>query len=79
MEHLQDPESRDHFQKLLLNTHADPVWNRLRRILELEAEALERKELTPKQYEHAAWPYLQAHRNGQRQAIQLLQDLLKLE
>lgn len=73
------PDSRENFHNLLLNTHADPVFKRLRDIIDQELTALDRKEITSNSYDNAAWPYLQAHRNGQRQTLQFLKDLLKLQ
>lgn len=71
------PEKREDFKNLVLGETRNPVLIRLADILEEKRVSLETSERSPKVYENPNWAYLQAHTNGMRQAISLIEDLLK--
>lgn len=75
-QHLNTEEEKDKFKKEILS--ARTVLDRLTTIIREDEEQLDRSESDIRAYNVAAWPYLQAHKNGTRQymrAVQLYTDL----
>lgn len=72
--HLQDPERREEFRKLLNNSTT--VFSRLLQILEEEERNIERKENSPDDFSDPSWSHKQAFRNGDRSRLQRIKDLL---
>jgi hypothetical protein len=73
--HLPE-DKRDAFKQLILNSNRDPVLGRLLELVETKRESLEASERSAKIYDNPSWAFLQAHNNGMRQALQLIEDLL---
>ena len=72
--HLTDPDKRESFEKTLRNNTL--VLARLRDIVDEWEQAILREETKPDQYSTANWGMLQAHKNGNRETIKRLKDLL---
>jgi hypothetical protein len=73
---IKDPALKAKFQEGVRSQLSGAVFKKLRLIIEQELRALDQKERSTNQYEHAAWPYYQAHMNGQRDALKLVMDLI---
>lgn len=76
-QHLKDQEDIERFKNSLLGQKW--LLNRLSEILEEEEQSLDRSETTNKVYENSNWAYLQAHKNGYRQALSVLKKLVNLD
>lgn len=74
VKHLTDPDQKENFEKTLRNSTL--VLARLRDIVDEWETTILREETKPDQYAVANWQLLQAHRNGDRERIKKLRDLL---
>lgn len=74
--HLKTKDEQSKFVETLLNHSTDIVLRRLYLILVNLLEDLERKETTEESYTNSAWPYKQAHINGQKETLRKILDLL---
>jgi len=74
LKHLSEPDRRESFEKTLRNNTL--VFARLQDIITEWEETILRQETKPDQYSVANWAELQAHRNGNREIIQKLKDLI---
>lgn len=72
--HLQDPDKKEAFEKTLRNNTL--VIARLRDIVDEWEATLLNEETLPNQYSVANWTELQAHRNGNREMIKRVKNLL---
>lgn len=75
--HLSDKSEKEEFQNYIRSSKT--LLNRLRDILAEEDQRLSRSELSEKQYDTVNWTYLQAHKNGFRQALSLIKQLVDLD
>lgn len=75
IQHLSGDEKKK-FLEVLQNHSTDLVLLRLKEIVKSKAKALEASERNPEAYGNAAWPYKQAHNNGARQTLKMVEDLL---
>jgi hypothetical protein len=73
-EHLDTAEKRENFEKTLRNNTL--IFARIQDILNKWDAGILRAETKPDQYSVANWEVLQAHRNGNREIIQKLRDLV---
>lgn len=75
-QHLTTPEDKKSFEKEIHS--AKRVLDRLTQIIDEDLHAQDKSEMDQRSYTIPNWDYLQAHRNGVRQAhknIKLLVDL----
>lgn len=66
-------DEQKEFKELVLGSQK--VLDKLRKICYNRLEMLVEK-VSDKDYQNAAWPYLQAHKNGQIEELRLLLDIL---
>lgn len=75
---IKDPEAKVRFENSLVGSRQ--VLDRLKEILsEIETTDLDRSEMEPKSYESPSWAFRQAHKNGFRQAIHLIDKIITIE
>lgn len=71
------PESeREAFKEYLLSQSKHKALKRLRDIVQNRRQVLEGEERNPSCYSDQCWAYRQAHQNGARQVLKILEDLL---
>ncbi len=75
--HLKTKDEQDRFQEAVWNNYNNVVVKRLYSIIEKNIEELDRKSSSHEAYTNTAWPYLQAHINGEKEAYKKLLDLLE--
>lgn len=76
--HLPAKSDKDKFLKDLAHTLThDKTIKRLRELLQEEHDKIRQEELSRQAYDNPAWPYLQAHFNGQIRQIERLLKLLE--
>lgn len=71
-QHCKDEEDAKRLRKYLENSQE--IFEVIRSVLDAEYERLEYT--SRKDYKSAAWPYYQAHTNGEREAIDRIRKLL---
>lgn len=71
-----DSEEKQKFIDYLKNQYENSVLIKLKKIVREKRESLEATERSPEIYGNAAWPYKQAHNNGARQMLKMVEDLL---
>lgn len=75
---IKDPEEKVRFENSLIGSRH--VINRLKEILkEIEEEDLDRSEIDPKVYDSPSWSHKQAHKNGFRQALRIVDTIITLD
>ena len=75
--HLDSPEEKERYEKSLRNSKW--ILEHLSELLiKVEADVT-RQEISPRAYDNANWPYRQAHSNGFKQAIRVVQQLISLD
>lgn len=74
--HLKSQKEKKEFEELLRLTNRQ-VLERLDQILDSYQVSIDKNETSLKQYDSPSWPYLQAHQNGMRQGLSMVQDLFK--
>lgn len=72
--HLQDPARKEGFEKALRNNTL--IMDRLYDILTEWERGVLAAETSPAEYDAASWSHKQAHRNGNREIIKKLKDLV---
>ena len=72
---LTKEDSEEFLRVLSLETDS-VVYKRLKSIIETKRKSLECSERTPDNYNNPNWAYLQAHNNGSRQMLVMLENLL---
>lgn len=72
--HLSDPQRQIDFEKTLRNNTL--IFARLEEILNEKERSVLSEETSKSQYSIPAWSELQAHRNGNREIIKWLKDLI---
>lgn len=72
--HLADQDRREDFEKVLRNNSL--LFKRLNQIAQEWEAALNSEEASKDQYLSPSWSHLQAHRNGSRDTIKKLKDLI---
>lgn len=75
--HLKTDEEKDRFRNKV--NSAKVVLQRLIELLDEEEDSLDRSELSQMAYDNANWPYLQAHKNGYRQALSIVKKIITLD
>jgi len=76
-QHLKDPQEKQHFVNDI--TNSKPVLRHLMTMLDTEERILNRSEMDPSAYNSPSWGYLQAHKNGFRQALFKIKQLIDLD
>lgn len=74
IKHISDPQRREDFEKTLRNSTL--IFTRQNEILDEWERVLLNEETKKDQYSFGSWQCLQAHRNGNREIIQKLRDLI---
>lgn len=72
--HLKDPDRKAGFEKTLRNNTL--IMDRLYDILTEWERLVLASETNPADYDAASWSHKQAHRNGNREIIKKLKDLV---
>lgn len=75
--HLKDPQEIERFKNSFLGSKM--VLERLKALLEEEEAGLDRFELDPKSYDTSNWAYKQAHTNGFRASLKMINKLINLD
>ena len=73
VKHLKDPEEIDKLNKAILGSVV--IRNRLTQIIKEKLESIDNTECSVSDYDSPSWSHKQAHRNGQKTA---LNEVLKL-
>lgn len=73
---LNDPEAKENLELILRNSTTS--FGRLKEILDDQLRELDGQEMTPN-YTDASWSHKQAHRNGVRQKLTEVIDLITLD
>jgi predicted alpha/beta superfamily hydrolase len=68
-------EDKDNFKVVLLNNTNNLVLIQLKAIVQRTIKNIEAEERT-EDYHDAAWAFKQAHKNGARQQLKFIEDLL---
>ncbi len=76
-EHLKTDEEKEAFRKKIYS--AKEVLDRLKNMLEDDYMLLDRTEEDQRIYGIANWAYLQAHKNGNRQVLKTIHNLVNLD
>lgn len=76
--HCKTPEEKQELQESILRTRWLLDLLNKNVLNELE-EDLNQKEVSPRMYEVPNWDYRQAHNNGFRQCLQLMQKITNLD
>lgn len=71
------PETKEEFLKVLSLEKDSVVYNRLLEIIKIKKASLEAVERGTETYSTPNWAYLQAHNNGARQTLLLIENLMK--
>lgn len=75
--HLKSPKEKEDFERYVLGSKS--LLNRLKDIVEEKEKALDRSELSIETYSIPSWDYRQAHKNGNRESLQWLKQLVDLD
>ncbi len=75
--HLRSAKEKEDFEHYVLGSKA--LLNRLKDIVEEKEKALDRSELSIETYSIPSWDYRQAHKNGNRESLQWLKQLVDLD
>ncbi len=73
LKNIRDPKKREDAEKTILNSTI--ALGRLREILEDFEQEVLKEEVSEENYDKASWAYLQAHRNGKKQALRTIKKL----
>lgn len=76
-QHLESEDEKEKFHNSLISSKV--VLDRLIQLIDEEVQALGKSELDQKNYTVANWPYLQAHRNGNKQTYAVIRKLIDLD
>lgn len=72
--HLQDQQKKEDFEKVLRNNTL--IFDRMFAILQQWEDDINKKERGQEQYKQAGWMPQMAHRNGNKEIIHKLKDLI---
>lgn len=75
--HLKTDEEKDRLKTHILGSK--PVLNRLKELVSEELDGLDQRELNDKIYDLPNWDYRQAHGNGYRQAMKVINKIITLD
>lgn len=75
--HLHSAKEKQDFETYVLGSKA--LLNRLKDIMEEKERALDRSETSIETYSIPNWEYRQAHKNGNRESLQWLKQLVDLD
>lgn len=75
--HLPDPAEKEKFELKIRSSKV--VLERLQALLKEREMGLDRSETDIKSYDLPNWEYRQAHKNGFRQCLQILNKLIDLD
>lgn len=75
--HLKDPAEQDRFQNSVLGSKV--VLDRLIDILEEAKVSIEDKEISSKVYDSPNWAYRQAHVNGFKSCLAVINKLINVQ
>ena len=75
--HLKTAKEKEDFEKYVLGSRA--LMTRLKEILDEKEKSLDRSEASLEAYSLPNWDYRQAHKNGIRDALQWLKQLVDLD
>ena len=75
--HLKSEEEIKEFQDYIRASKR--LLDRMKDILEEEKTSLDRSEISNKVYDNPNWAYLQAHKNGYRQCLGIINSLIDLD
>lgn len=70
-------EEKEQYIRSLRNSRW--ILDDLSKIIQKHDADLEYKEISPRAYDNANWPYRQAHTNGYRQAMRTILNLIDLK
>ena len=73
---IRSKEDQEQFIQYLSSQSDNRCLVRLKHIISNRRASLENSERNPEIYRDNSWAYLQAHNNGARQALKLIEDLL---
>ena len=76
-QHLSDAEEKEKFKNEIYG--AKRVLERLRDIIQEDEKALSRSEIDSRIYTTPSWDYLQAHKNGNRQYMNTMINMVDLD
>jgi hypothetical protein len=76
-QHLTTDEDKEAFKKKIYS--AKEVLDQIKVMLEEDLNALDRTEMDQRIYQIPNWDYVQAHKNGNRQVLTLLRNLVDLD
>ena len=74
---FQTEEEKQNFERQFHN--AADVLETLDKIIQDELTALDASEVSQRNYDNSNWAYLQAHKNGFRQAMGIIRKLINLD
>jgi len=72
--HLQDPQKKEDFEKTLRNNTL--IFDRMNAILDQWEADINKMDRGKEQYKQAGWMPYMAHRNGNKEIIQRMRDLI---
>lgn len=75
--HLKSEEEQKRFKNDVLSSKR--VLERLAELLKLQEEALTSAEINPKIYDLPNWDYKQAHTNGFKSALKMVNKIINLD
>lgn len=76
-QHLEDPEEKERFQRIVLA--AKPVLDHIKKLISAQDQSLDTREFSEKDFEKPNWPEKHAFRNGQRSVLKSLYNLIDLD
>lgn len=75
--HIQDEKEKVDFQNSIWGSKR--VLDRLKVLIEMEESAIENTERDIKSYDSASWSHKQAHKNGLRQGLSIIKQMVDLD
>lgn len=75
VQHLPE-EKREEFKQTITSQSSNIALKRLKEIVVTKRQIAESSERSPLIYEKENWAHLQAHNNGVRQMLKMMEDLL---
>lgn len=77
VKNLKTDEEKQRFQGTVISSR--PVLARLDQLLDEEEATIDRGELSLKAYDTPNWSELQAHKNGKREMIRIIKNIINLD
>lgn len=75
--HLKDDKEKEQFEEYV--RRCSPLLERLGELLKEEEDNLNLSEVSVISYDKPNWDYLQAHKNGFRQCLNIIKQLIALD